>query len=84
MPKRVIIKPCDVTATFCRRYRDEDQWRVVSEMPFLDAAATPRLWRSFYVPYFGPKNSGMNCIKIGLPGKLILSKRKCLPEVLFS
>ena len=26
-------------------------------MPFLDAAATPRLWRSFYVPYFGPKNS---------------------------
>ena len=26
-------------------------------MPFLDAVATPRLWRSFYVPYFGPKNS---------------------------
>ena len=28
--------------------------------------------------------SGTNCIKIGLPGKLILSKRKCLYEVLFS
>ena len=27
---------------------------------------------------------GMNCIKIGLPGKLILSKRKGLWEVLFS
>ena len=28
--------------------------------------------------------SGDNCIKIGLPGKLILSKRKGLREVLFS
>ena len=27
---------------------------------------------------------GTNCIKIGLPGKLILSKRKGLMEVLFS
>ena len=27
---------------------------------------------------------GMNCIKIGLPGKLILSKRKGLRVVLFS
>ena len=27
---------------------------------------------------------GMNCIKIGLPGKLILSKRKGILEVLFS
>ena len=29
-------------------------------------------------------SQGMNCIKIGLPGKLILSKRKGLREVLFS
>ena len=28
--------------------------------------------------------SGMNCIKIGLPGKSILSKRKGLQEILFS
>ena len=28
--------------------------------------------------------AGMNCIKIGLPGKLILSKRKGLLEVLFA
>ena len=28
--------------------------------------------------------AGGNCIKIGLPGKLILSKRKGLREVLFS
>ena len=28
--------------------------------------------------------TGTNCIKIGLPGKLILSKRKGLWEVLFS
>ena len=28
--------------------------------------------------------SGTNCIKIGLPGKLIFSKRKGLGEVLFS
>ena len=28
--------------------------------------------------------SGTNCLKIGLPGKLILSKRKGLLEVLFS
>ena len=28
--------------------------------------------------------AGINCIKIGLPGKLILSKRKGLWEVLFS
>ena len=28
--------------------------------------------------------AGGNCIKIGLPGKLILSKRKGLLEVLFS
>ena len=27
---------------------------------------------------------GTNCIKIGLPGKLILSKRKGLREVIFS
>ena len=27
---------------------------------------------------------GANCIKIGLPGKSILSKRKGLPEVVFS
>ena len=26
-------------------------------MPFLDPAATPRLWRSFYVPHFGPKGA---------------------------
>ena len=31
-----------------------------------------------------PMNAGMNCIKIGLPGKLMLSKRKGLWEVLFS
>ena len=30
------------------------------------------------------KVPGRNCIKIGLPGKLILSKRKGLQEVLFS
>ena len=30
------------------------------------------------------KRAGMNCIKKGLPGKLILSKRKGLWEVLFS
>ena len=28
--------------------------------------------------------AGTNCIKIGLPGKLILSKRKGLWEVVFS
>ena len=28
--------------------------------------------------------TGMDCIKIGLPGKLTLSKRKGLGEVLFS
>ena len=28
--------------------------------------------------------TGGNCLKIGLPGKLILSKRKGLREVLFS
>ena len=30
------------------------------------------------------ERTGGNCIKIGLPGKLILRKRKGLPEVLFS
>ena len=30
------------------------------------------------------KSSGMNCIKIDLPGKLILSKRKGLLEVILS
>ena len=30
------------------------------------------------------ENPGTNCIKIGLPGKLILRKRKGLQEVLFS
>ena len=37
--------------------------------------------------YFGGRNDhspGMNCVKIGLPGKLILRKRKGLWEVLFS
>ena len=29
-------------------------------------------------------HAGTNCIKIGLPGKLILSKRKVLLEDLFS
>ena len=28
--------------------------------------------------------AGTNCIKIGLPGKLILSKRKGHPEIIFS
>ena len=32
----------------------------------------------------GGGRAGTNCIKIGLPGKLILSKRKGLREVLFS
>ena len=32
----------------------------------------------------GAMTSGTNCIKIGLPGKVILSKRKGLLEVLFS
>ena len=31
-----------------------------------------------------PQRSGTNCIKIGLPGKVILRKRKGLREVLFS
>ena len=31
-----------------------------------------------------PRQAGMNCIKIGLPGKLILRKRKGLREVIFS
>ena len=31
-----------------------------------------------------PRAQGTNCIKIGLPGKLVLSKRKGLQEVLFS
>ena len=31
-----------------------------------------------------PTAAGGNCIKIGLPGKLILSERKGLREVLFS
>ena len=30
------------------------------------------------------RGAGTNCIKIGLPGKVILSKRKGLREVLFS
>ena len=30
------------------------------------------------------RRAGTNCIKIGLPGKLILSKRKGLWELLFS
>ena len=30
------------------------------------------------------RGAGTNCIKIGLPGKLILSKRKGLREVIFS
>lgn len=37
--------------------RDAERWQVVSELPFLDAAATPSVWRPFYVPHFGPKNS---------------------------
>ena len=32
----------------------------------------------------GLEGAGTNCIKIGLPGKLILSKRKGLWEVLIS
>ena len=32
----------------------------------------------------GRDGAGGNCIKIGLPGKLILSKRKGLREVIFS
>ena len=36
------------------------------------------------IPACNAKISGMNCIKMGLPGKLILTKRKGLLEVLFS
>ena len=35
-------------------------------------------------PLRGPRHPEGNRIKIGLPGKLILSKRKGLQEVLFS
>ena len=38
----------------------------------------------FYAEVTDAMKSGMNCTKIGLPGKLILSKRKGLREVLFS
>ena len=37
-----------------------------------------------YLHMSGTYRTGMNCIKIGLPGKLILSKRKGLPDDLFS
>ncbi len=40
--------------------KDEDRWKVVSELDFLDASATPRAWRTFYVPYIGPMNSAYN------------------------
>ena len=32
--------------------------------------------------HLGPRQAGTNCIRIGLPGKLILSKRKGLREVI--
>ena len=35
-------------------------------------------------PQLGLPHAGTNCMKIGLPGKLILSKTKCLLEVPFS
>ena len=41
----------------------------------------PAINRAFH--FAKDKSTGMNCIKIGLPGKLILSKRKGLREVLF-
>ena len=37
-----------------------------------------------HVKHFVTPYTGTNCIEIGLPGKLILSKRKGLQEVLFS
>ena len=36
------------------------------------------------IPACNAKISGMNCIKMGLSGKLILTKRKGLLQVLFS
>ena len=39
---------------------------------------------SYYMKDDNGNTSGTNCIKIGLPGKLIRSKRKCPQEVMFS
>ena len=41
-------------------------------------------WYEEICGFASQPNAGTNCIKIGLPGKLILSKRKGLREVLFS
>ena len=48
---------------------------------WLKASAKGREW---IAAELAEKESGTNCIEIALPGKLILSKRKGLREVLFS
>ena len=45
------------------------------------AGASKRIWNELYKVI---DSSGTNCIKIGLPGKVILSMRIGLPEDLFS
>ena len=49
-----------------------------------EAVARPLVVHAAAVALIVGRGSGGNCIKIGLPGKLILSKRKDLREVLFS
>ena len=49
-----------------------------------DVVLVAESYGAFLAASLAAKYPGTNCIKIGLPGKLILSKRKGLREVLFS
>ena len=60
----------------CCRWRCARDWAELCRSSWTGRCARARRWRW--------ASTGMNCIKIGLPGKLILSKRKGLLEVLFS
>ena len=57
---------------------------VVLPVLLRDALCDRALLRLDRLPPLPRWHHGMNCIKIGLPGKLIFSKRKGLREVLFS
>ena len=56
-------------------------WSPLIYMPYLLDVRVPvegQVWRRRAEDPGGERDPGMNCIKIGLPGKLIFSKRKGL------
>ena len=74
------VRPCLDIASLFAEYRSRLTPAAVASSPTAAALTSSAALNALLVGAI----AGTNCIRMGLPGKLILSKRKGLREVLFS